>query len=112
MSRGTKQRRGRGRSWTPLTPGDQGQLEVLGLGPEQGRADRTSRQMLGLTFPVRWRPEDTLPLQRWAFPGPLKKHHHSSQGNFAERGTLALCYMVEASGSGTVLPSDSPESPH
>lgn len=94
MSRGTKQRRGRGRSWTPLTPGDQGQLEVLGLGPEQGRADRTSGQMLGLTFPVRWRPEDTLPPQRWAFPGPLKKRHHSSQGNFAEPCTLALRYMV------------------
>lgn len=92
MSRGTKQKQGRGRNWTPFIPGDQGQLEALGLVPEQGRADRRAGQMLELTFPVRWRPEDTLPLQTWALPGPLKEWEHSSQGNFAEPCTCIVLW--------------------
>lgn len=50
--------------------------------------------MLGLTFPVRWRPEDTLPLQRWALPGPwhLKEQGHSDQGDFTELCILSLGY--------------------
>lgn len=87
--------RGRGRFWTPFPhPGDQGQLEAFGLGPEQGRADRTTGQMMGLTFAVRGKPENTLLLQRWALPGPcyIKEQDHSVQGDFAEPCIPALCY--------------------
>lgn len=50
--------------------------------------------MLGLTFPVRWKSENTLLLQRGALPGPwqLKEQGHSIQGEFAEPCILALRY--------------------
>lgn len=49
--------------------------------------------MMGLTFPVRWKPENTLLLQRGALPGPwyVKEQDHSIQGDFAEPCLPALC---------------------
>ena len=65
MSRGAKQKWvGAGVGLPSPPPGNQQQLEALGLGPAQGRADRTAGQMMGLTFPVRWKPENTGFLQR------------------------------------------------
>lgn len=47
-----------------------------------------------LTFAVRWKPENTLLLQRWALPGPcyIKEQDHSVQEDFAEPCIPALWY--------------------
>lgn len=49
---------------------------------------------MGLTFAGRWKPENTLLLQRWALPGPcyIKEQDHPIQGDFAELCIPALCY--------------------